>query len=188
MSTTLSPERIEFLLNIMRPRDSSLRTGFQQFLEKLVPRDATFVEVGCFAGAASEMILNHLTDPTAFLTCVDPWNAEYYNRQWNMSEIEDCFDRLNPDCNDKLYKANLYSVDAAELFKFVEIDVVYIDAEHDELNVQADIDAWLPKIKKGGLISGHDYTEAWPDVIKVVKRNFPNYTVFPDFTWASIVE
>lgn len=187
MSTTLSPERIEFLINIMRPRNSTLRTGFQQFLEKLVPRDATFVEVGCFAGAASEMILKHL-NTQGFLTCVDPWDQTYYNGQWNMDEIEDCFDRLNPKGEPRLHKMNRYSVDAATIFRGSELDVVYIDAEHDELNVQSDIDAWLPKVRKGGLISGHDYTESWPDVIKVVKRNFPNYTVFPDFTWASIVE
>ena len=37
------------------------------------------------------------------------------------------------------------------------LDLVYIDAAHDYDSVKQDILTWLPKIKKGGFIAGHDY-------------------------------
>ena len=35
--------------------------------------------------------------------------------------------------------------------------MVYIDGDHRKEPVLADINAWLPKVKKGGIIGGHDY-------------------------------
>jgi predicted O-methyltransferase YrrM len=53
------------------------------------------------------------------------------------------------------------SVNAAKLFPDNSIDIVFIDACHEYECVKEDINAWLPKIKKGGIISGHDYQ--WGD-------------------------
>ena len=37
------------------------------------------------------------------------------------------------------------------------VDFVYIDARHDYKGAMEDIKAWWPKLKKGGLLSGHDF-------------------------------
>jgi hypothetical protein len=36
-------------------------------------------------------------------------------------------------------------------------DFVYIDARHDYESVSADLAAWLPRVRPGGLLAGHDY-------------------------------
>ena len=37
------------------------------------------------------------------------------------------------------------------------LDFVFIDADHGYQAVKDDIDAWLPKVRQGGIIAGHDY-------------------------------
>jgi len=49
------------------------------------------------------------------------------------------------------------SAKAAENFKDGELDFVFIDADHDYNAVCKDIDAWMPKVKVGGILAGHDY-------------------------------
>jgi hypothetical protein len=42
------------------------------------------------------------------------------------------------------------------------LDFVFIDADHEAAAVYADLCAWFPKIKPGGILAGHDYDEAGP--------------------------
>lgn len=46
--------------------------------------------------------------------------------------------------------------EAAEHIADGEIDFVFIDADHTYKSVLADIKAWLPKVRVGGYITGHD--------------------------------
>ncbi len=39
------------------------------------------------------------------------------------------------------------------------LDLVYIDADHGYQSVKEDIELWTPKVKKDGIICGHDYSE-----------------------------
>jgi predicted O-methyltransferase YrrM len=50
----------------------------------------------------------------------------------------------------------------------VKADLIFIDALHDEASIRADILNWQPVLAEGGLLCGHDYSDTFPDVIKVV--------------------
>lgn len=50
-----------------------------------------------------------------------------------------------------------FSVHAASQIPDGSLDLVYIDGWHDYENVRTDITAWRPKVRSGGVISGHDY-------------------------------
>ena len=52
------------------------------------------------------------------------------------------------------------------------LDFVFIDASHDYQSVVQDIQAWLPKVKPGGILAGHDYTAAFPGVVEAVDGTF----------------
>lgn len=57
------------------------------------------------------------------------------------------------------------------------IDAAFIDAEHTFLSLTSDIKAWLPKIRPGGIIAGHDYD--WDGVYSAVMASFkePVHTI-----------
>lgn len=58
------------------------------------------------------------------------------------------------------------SWDAAEPFTNNTVDLLIVDACHEYKCVRRDINAWLPKVRSGGVIFFHDYV--------VQKRDAPN--------------
>ena len=73
------------------------------------------------------------------------------------------------------------SVNASKRFNDNSLDFIFIDAAHDYKSVKADIDAWLPKIKPGGIIAGHDlHAEG---VKQAVIESFNNNYVIKDGCW-----
>lgn len=69
------------------------------------------------------------------------------------------------------------SVAASKQFTEHFFDLVFIDAGHTFEQVRADIKAWLPKVKDGGILAGHDYRVDWPGVIEAVHEAFGTRSV-----------
>jgi predicted O-methyltransferase YrrM len=63
------------------------------------------------------------------------------------------------------------SVEASGIYDDESLDFVFIDAAHDYTSVKIDIRNWLPKVRKGGVLSGHDYSW-WPEVKQAVDESF----------------
>lgn len=80
-----------------------------------------------------------------------------------------CMEQIMIPPHRRGYSFNLIekdSVTAAKDFRDHELDAVFIDADHSLLAVHADVLTWLPKVKRGGVIAGHDYD--YPDVFMAV--------------------
>lgn len=102
----------------------------------------TGAEIGVKKGKFSKQILNHWKGT---LLCVDVWTDE-----------DDYFDAKNLLPSQAVLIKD-FSVEAAKRIKDESLDFVYIDADHRFESVMHDINAWFPKIRKGGIVSGHDY-------------------------------
>jgi Methyltransferase domain len=57
-----------------------------------------------------------------------------------------------------------------------------LDANHSYESVKEDIEAWFPKVKKGGLFAGHDYIH-WAGVKKVVDEIFKKQVSLSRSSW-----
>ena len=80
------------------------------------------------------------------------------------------------------------SLTASRLFGDASVDWVHLDARHDYANVKADIQAWQPKVRPGGWLSGDDYDELkWPGVVKAVGDLLPGAKTWSAQQWRWIV-
>jgi len=57
-------------------------------------------------------------------------------------------------------------------------DVVFIDGDHQYAKVVADITGWAPKLKPGGLLCGHDFTNPC-GVEQAVRDLVPGFALVP---------
>lgn len=129
------------------------------------------VEVGVASGEYSEIIMQ--ASPEMYLQGVDPYQKyEGYHDY----KLRSTFDKMETEAHDRLDKYENYmfvkkfSVDAAEEVMDGYLDFVYLDGNHSGEAVKEDIETWVPKIREGGIISGHDFTGRWPSLKKAVVK------------------
>lgn len=150
------------------------------------------VEIGTDQGEYAEYLLK--TIPNLRLTCIDPWKAEAYEpaEQPESCEDQDFFDKRYQETLNRLEKINATwsivrktSMECVNKFEDNSLDFVYIDGNHDFLNVTQDIHYWLKKVKPGGILSGHDYvrypSRKFNHVQKVVNAYTTAYHLLPVF-------
>lgn len=78
---------------------------------------------------------------------------------------------------------------AAAFFADGSLDWVHLDARHDYESVKADIIAWLPKVKKGGWLSGDDYDDSkWTGLVRAVRELLPEARSWSGQQWRWVVQ
>lgn len=128
-----------------------------------------FVEVGTWKGKSASFLAVEILNSKKQIKfdCVDTWNGseEHLNPSSNFYEPL----LQTPDGLYNHFLANIKpvshvinpirksSLEAAPLYSDGSLNCVFIDASHDYENVCLDIKAWLPKVKKGGILAGHDF-------------------------------
>lgn len=148
------------------------------------------VEIGTDRGEYAEVLVK--TVPALELFCVDPWKAEAYEegQQPESFENQEFFDRRYQETVNRLKDFNVKiirktSMEAVEDFPDESLDFVYIDGNHDFLNVTQDIHYWTQKVRKGGIVAGHDFvrypSRKFNHVQKVVNAYTQAYHYLPVF-------
>ena len=69
-----------------------------------------------------------------------------------------------------------YSYDAVKTIKDNYFDFIYLDGSHLLKDVKRDLKEWFPKLKKGGIMAGHDYIEDEDFGVIEAVNNFSNIT------------
>ena len=118
----------------------------------------TGVEIGVLKGEYTQILCQ--TIPGLKLYGVDPWIV--YPDYYDVSGGQPYFDTIYEEAKQRTkdYDCTLikkFSMDAVKDFEDESLDFVFIDGNHEFVHVAEDIHYWGKKIKKGGIISGHDY-------------------------------
>lgn len=129
-------------------------------------------EIGCFDGATSRHAIVPVYESIGTYYVVD-WFKGTVTPDWASSFGEHVY---KPDKNvRKDFEKNLAGFEscyqiiesttdqAARLFDDESLDICFIDADHSYSAVSRDLDLYLPKVKLGGIICGHDFDDLTHD-------------------------
>jgi len=129
-------------------------------INEFLPKNPKGVEIGVFKGEFSKKILQ-TTSLTLYM--VDVWRElsddEYLdssNHRIHTTAYQESMENV-VDFEDRGIMLRANSQVASEMFQDESLDFVYIDANHAYDYVVEDIKLWYPKLRRGGILSGHDY-------------------------------
>lgn len=157
------------------------------YLAHLATKCKSIVEIGSWSGRSARVFADN-TEGT--VTCVDTWADDAYgtapaemtgSKNWLWNEFV-----KNHQQNIDLavvFPIRKTSVEGAEHFRQIgqTFDLIFIDAGHNYEDVKADILAWRPLLREGGILCGHDmYPNGpfHPGVLQAVNELVPKYKVF----------
>jgi cephalosporin hydroxylase len=158
----------DFLVNGMRV---NRLFGLKKLIEENLSENSVVCEVGSYEGVSSELFANMCR----LVFCVDTFCEVGYEEVFNNVSLH----------YPNMIKIKQTSADAAKMSSQFSFDFVYIDAGHTYEEVKADIESWLPRVKIGGYIGGHDYHNVDSGVIPAVADYFdPNQIkIYEDSSW-----
>lgn len=151
-----------------------------------------FVEIGAFCGKSTCYLAERViaSGKDIQLNIIDNWvgHPSDTGLARQIEELGDIYKIFHDNMEkagviDKLNILRGDSAASAKLFENGSIDFVYIDAAHDYASVKKDVLAWLPKMKAGGILAGHDYGNHNTQVKEAVNELFGNKIEVIENTW-----
>lgn len=125
-------------------------------------------EIGVNNGITTSYLLKNLPTIERYYA-VDPWLARYkmYNKKlykWTakgnkkrwVDVMQSFFENTFNDRN-RVCLLRTFSVDGVKFFEDEYFDWIFIDANHEYPYIKENLELWTPKVKIGGLVTGHDY-------------------------------
>jgi hypothetical protein len=123
------------------------------------------LELGVHEGTYSKFILDNC--PNLILILMDCWqeqSKEIYMDPFNCPNFIQ-FENIKKTINNTINHYNRmrlikgFSDEFCKFFPNEIFDFIYIDGNHSYESVKKDLNSLYPKMKKGGLFSGHDYVQ-----------------------------
>jgi hypothetical protein len=118
------------------------------------------IEIGVQSGNYSSKILEY---SNLHLILLDSWRElnDYHdkanvNTDQHIMFMNNTLKRLK-EFDGRFTLMRELSEIAVDFFKDEIFDFIYMDANHSEEFVYNDLIRWYPKVKKGGILAGHDY-------------------------------
>lgn len=127
----------------------------------------TIAEIGVNKGETSKIFRSLFPDAHLFL--IDPWkiSSDYLMSATPISRkikhYENAYSSVRAQFkNDPNVQILRMSSLEAVAHTPDQFDLVFIDANHEYSHVKQDILSWLPKVRHGGILAGHDYDPQIP--------------------------
>jgi len=158
------------------------------FISTLIPRKGLAVEVGSELGGSAKIILDNAIDLDT-LWCFDkgwaspesdgitiPAVFNEHTAAWNIDKFPNRYEYAKSylSAYDNVKLLPLASPDACYWWT-KSIDFMYEDSAHVQPQLGRTLDFWIPRVKPGGIVAGHDYTARWPEVVEAANSAAAKY-------------
>jgi hypothetical protein len=164
---------------------------YYKSIVKKLPDNSKLVEIGVFTGASLSVLVveNVNLDKKHDILAIDPWSNDWYNGPTSLGNHDgDSVLALmvhvfqQNRVPDKAFRfVRDYSFNVAKTIPDETLDFVFIDGGHEFHEVSRDIVDWLPKVKPGGILAGHDLQ--YKPVKDAVEVLLPHYTTKCEHIW-----
>ena len=149
---------------------------------KRFPSGSHFVEIGAWKGKSAAYMGVEIVNSGKNIRfdTVDTFQGSVEHQQNEVILQKRLFDVFSENIKPVAHVVNPVvsdSVAAAASYADASLDFVFIDGDHSYEGVKKDIIAWLPKVKPGGIIAGHDYASWFPDTMRGIEECFPGKNV-----------
>jgi len=144
----------------------SVQEKWQLFFLSGSESGITLLEVGSSVGLASRYLaLGSKNNPAVKVFCVD--SRRNVPASEGQSDAHKEFLSNTKRFGNQIVPLRGSSVDVARDFD-KKIDLIFFDGDHTHEGVKADVDAWLPKVRSGGIVIMHDV--GWAEGVQRVLR------------------
>lgn len=126
----------------------------REVLLEYLPKNAVVAEIGVFKGDFSELVLK-ITNPSKYYL-IDIWGTERYN-DGHFETVKTKFKKAIDSEQIEIIRA--LSFEGIAALPNDHLDWVYLDTDHSLRTTRKELALLLPKMKKGGIIAGHDYIQ-----------------------------
>lgn len=143
------------------------------------------IEIGSYMGESTMMFASSGIFSTIFSiephTGIEEFN-DLFGYEWDVVKKEY---ETNTRFFDNITHIKDFSHNIHDTFDNNSIDFIYIDGGHDYESIKNDLKLYLPKLKKNGIIAGHDYEPTgWPGVVRAIHEIIGEPDViFSDSSW-----
>ena len=151
------------------------------------------LEIGSWSGLSAILIGEIVQRAKGIHYCID-WYKGNPNGEGNLTkEIIEKFDipkifRENVEffnLSDTIKQIIKTSEEASKLFEDNYFDFIFIDGNHYYEYIIQDFELWYPKLKKGRIISGHDYLTCHDAVNYLIEKYSLNINIENDIWWVN---
>lgn len=141
-------------------------------------------EIGTGHGVLGEFLLQ--SNPQLHLVQIGYYPKQKASGDSGLRAKKSWLSRINPYMN-RITVIQQPSSKAASVIENETLDFVFIDGDHSYESVLEDIQLWYPKVREGGMVSGHDYDltrKKLFGVIRAVRQYFKkDFKVAVDCVW-----
>jgi predicted O-methyltransferase YrrM len=168
---------------IMRPAHSikEVRDLYEWCKERIDMNSG--VEIGTFAGENAVIMSEYFNK----VYTIDPWKNGYDQNDLassiDFNEVEQAFKNRTININN-ITHIKKTGQEALNDFENESLDFVYIDGNHQEDAVIKDINSWRSKVKKNGVIAGHDLS--WVSIRNAIASCSLEIVFTSHESWAAI--